>query len=80
MLYIFCFLRLLFLTVFSSVTSFFLLFYLLDPDPQPLCGSDPKGWYQYQIMAGLWIRIRIHFSSRIRIRTQYADPGPDPGG
>ena len=27
---------------------------------------------------GLWIRIRIHFSSWIRIRIQCADP--DPGG
>ena len=28
--------------------------------------------------SGLWIRIRIHFISWIRIRIQYADP--DPGG
>ena len=32
------------------------------------------------VIAGLWIRIRIHFPSWIRIHIQYADPDPDPGG
>ena len=30
------------------------------------------------ILSGLWIRVRIHFTSWIRIRIQYEDP--DPGG